>query len=242
MPAATVLAYSFCQRDFYGGVKWEFSWTAWQQAIDAITMRTLGNTLLLALSVTAANLVLAYPCAAALARMTHARRATLVLLICFPLVTSLLLRTYGWMGILPLTLKGTWIGVGLVLTFNYLPFMLLPILKAYERVDATLLMAALDLGATPWQAFCRVTLPITAKGAASGAALVFIPVSGEYLIPHFIGDGKVHVVGTTVMQQFNDRNWPYAAACAAWLTAIVLLPMAIALVRRSAGSGARTVG
>ena len=113
-----------------------------------------------------------------------------------------------------------------MLACNYLPFMLLPLLKAYERADRSLVLAALDLGATPWQAFWRVTFPITLPGAISGAALVFIPVSGEYLIPHFIGDGKVSVVGTLVMEWFDQRHWPYAAACATWLAAIVLVPIA----------------
>jgi ABC-type spermidine/putrescine transport system permease subunit II len=85
--------------------------------------------------------------------------------------------------------------------------------------------AALDLGATPWQAFWRVTFPITLPGAVAGSAHVFIPVSGEYLIPHFIGDGKVSVAGTTVMEWFDHRHWPYAAAVGAWLAAIVLLPI-----------------
>jgi ABC-type spermidine/putrescine transport system permease subunit I len=120
--------------------------------------------------------------------------------------------------------------VWLVLTCNFLPFMILPLVKAFERADRTLVLAALDLGATPWQAFCRVTLPITASGAASGAALVFIPASGEYLIPHFIGDGKISVAGTLVMEWFNHRHWPYAAACAAWLAAVVLVPIVASLV------------
>ena len=63
--------------------------------------------------------------------------------------------------------------------------------------------------------------------------LVFIPVTGEYLIPHFIGDGKVSVVGTLVMSSFDHRNWPYAAACAAWLAAIILAPIVVSLLRRS---------
>src|SRR5439155_22942223 len=165
----------------------------------AITLHILGRTVLLATGVTAVNLLLAYPSAAMLARMPRRRRALLVLIISFPLVTSLLLRTYGWMNLLPLAWRGTLVGVGIVLACNYLPFMLLPLLKAYERADQTLVLAALDLGATPAQAFWRVTLPITLPAAASGAALVFIPVSGEYLIPHFLGDGQVSVVGTLVM-------------------------------------------
>jgi ABC-type spermidine/putrescine transport system permease subunit I len=232
-PTSIVLAYSFCRRDYAGGVIPEFSLAAWQMATDAITLRILGRTVLLAGGVTLANLLLAYPCAAALARLPTRTRALCVLLIGFPLMTSLLLRIYGWLNVLPLAWRGTLFGVGLVLTFNYLPFMLLPLLKAYERADRTLVLAALDLGATPWQAFWRVTFPITLGGAVSGAALVFIPACGEYLIPHFIGDGKVNVAGTLVMEWFDQRHWPYAAACATWLAAIVLAPMLAALAWQS---------
>lgn len=228
-PVAMVLAYSLCQRDFYGGVEWRLSWEAWRQATDAGTFRVLGRTLLLAGGVTAVNLLVGYPCALALARMDRSYRTALVLVICFPLLTSLLLRTLGWMNVLPLAWRGTLPGVGLVLAANYLPFMVLPLVKALERADASLVDAALDLGATPWQAFWRVTLPITRGGMLAGTALVFIPCSGEYLIPHFIGDGKVEVVGTLVMRHFTLRDWPYAAACAAWLAAIVLAPIVMSL-------------
>jgi ABC-type spermidine/putrescine transport system permease subunit I len=228
-PTSVVLAYSLCRRDFHGGVYHELSWTAWQMATDALTLRVLLRTIGLATAVTAACLLIGYPCASELARLTPRRRAMLVLIISFPLVTSLLLRTYGWLNVLPLSLRGTLSGVALVLTFNYLPFMLLPLVRAFERADRSLLDAAHDLGATPWQAFWRVTVPLTLPGALSGAALVFIPVSGEYLIPHFVGDGKVNVVGTLVMEWFGHRHWPYAAACATWLAAIVLLPMLGAL-------------
>jgi len=232
-PTSVVLAYSLLKRDIYGGVHPEFSGNAWRMATDSITLGILARTVLLATGVTAANLLLAYPCAAALARMSRERRALWMLILSFPMLTSLLLRTYGWLNLLPLAWRGTLPGVGLVLTCNYLPFMVLPLLKAYERADRSLVWAALDLGATPWQAFWRVTFPITLSGAVSGAALVFIPVSGEYLIPHFIGDGKVSVAGTLVMEWFDHRHWPYAAACAAWLAAVVLVPIGVSLVWKS---------
>jgi spermidine/putrescine transport system permease protein len=232
-PSSIVLAYSFCQRDLHGGVEPALAWQAWSWATDAITLWIVGRTVLLAAAVTAVSLLIAYPSAAALVRMPHRQRTLLVLVIGFPLMTSLLLRTYGWLNLLPLAWRGTLPGVGLVLACNYFPFMVLPLLKAYERADRTLVLAALDLGATPWQAFWRVTFPITLRGAAAGAALVFIPVSGEYLIPHFIGDGKVSVVGTLVMEWFGYRHWPYAAACATWLAAIVLVPMVTQLIWKS---------
>lgn len=232
-PTSIVLAYSLMRRDIYGGVHTELSGEAWRMATDSITLGILGRTVLLAGGVTAANLLLAYPVAATLVRLPRASRYWWVLVLSFPMLTSLLLRTYGWLNLLPLAWRGTLPGVGLVLVCNYLPFMILPLVKAYERADRTLVLAALDLGATPWQAFWRVTFPITLTGAASGAALVFIPVSGEYLIPRFIGDGKVSVAGTLVMEWFDHRHWPYAAACATWLAAIVLVPIGASLVWRS---------
>jgi ABC-type spermidine/putrescine transport system permease subunit I len=225
-----VLAYSLCERDFYGGVHWRASWQAWQQATSGATLRVIGRTLLLAGGVTAVNLLVGYPCALALSRMPRGQRTAWVLVIAFPLVTSLLLRTFGWMNVLPLAVRGTLPGVGIALAATYLPFMVLPLLKSLERADRSLFDAALDLGATPWQAFWRVTLPATRSGMAAGAALVFIPASGEYLIPHFLGDGQVEVVGTLIMRQFELRNWPYAAACAAWLAALVLVPMVASLL------------
>lgn len=231
VPVSVVLAYSLGARDFRGGVRPEFSLAAWQMASDSITLGILLRTVLLAAAVTLANLLISYPCAATLVRMRPRTRELIVLAISFPLVTSLLLRTYGWLNVLPLAWRGTLLGVGLVLACNYLPFMLLPLLRAYERADESLVLAAMDLGATPWQAFWRVTMPITLPGAISGAALVFIPASGEYLIPHFIGDGKVNVVGTLVIEWFGHRHWPYAAACATWLAVIVLVPIIGSLLR-----------
>src|SRR5262245_17916876 len=140
-PTSVVLAYSLCRRKFYGGVEPQLSLDAWRMATDGITLGILSRTVLLAAGVTAANLLLAYPCAAALARMPRSRRALIVLAISFPLVTSLLLRTYGWMNLLPLALRGTLGGVGLVLACNYLPFMLLPLVKAVELADQTLVLA-----------------------------------------------------------------------------------------------------
>jgi ABC-type spermidine/putrescine transport system permease subunit I len=117
--------------------------------------------------------------------------------------------------------------------------MVLPLLRAFERAEANLVHAAMDLGATPWQAFWRVTWPITRPGMWAGCALVFIPASGEYLVPHFIGEGKVTVIGKLIIHEFmGNRNWPYAAACAVWLVAIVLVPILFSLFSRTPQSSA----
>jgi|GEM_PF-1938066 len=230
IPTALVLGFSLLERDIHGGVRPALSLDAWSQALDRITLRAIGRTLLLSSLVTLANLLLGYPCAAALSRLPRSWRQAAIFAFCFPLVTSLLLRTYGWMNLLPGAWLGTFPAVAFVLTFNYLPFMVLPLLRAFERADPLLELAAMDLGATPWQAFWRVTFPITRSGMWAGAALVFIPVMGEYLVPHFVGDGQVTVIGTVIWKEFESRNWPYAAACASWLVGMVGTMLAAAAV------------
>jgi spermidine/putrescine transport system permease protein len=226
VPMAIVASYSFHERDFYGQVTQRLSLDGWRQAFDEITLRVIARSIGLAFCVTVTCLLLSYPSAVALARMPELWRHAALALVTFPLVTSLLLRIYGWMNLLPLSWRGNLWSVAMVLAVNYLPFMLLPLLRAWERADVVFEHAAADLGATPWQTFWRVVWPITRPGMWAGCALVFIPVSGEYLVPHFVGEGKVMVVGTLIVQQFMERrNWPYAAACALWLLAIVLAPL-----------------
>lgn len=230
-PLAIVASYSFRLRDYRGQVQSEFSLKAWALATESITLSIVFRSILLALAVTAASLAVGYPAALALAAQPEKRRRTLVVLMAFPLVTSLLLRIYGWLNLLPLSWKGTYAAVALVMVVNYLPFMVLPLLRALERSEPNVVDAALDLGATPWQTFWRVTWPITRPGMWAGAALVFIPACGEYLAPHFIGEGKVTVIGGWIVQEFMERrNWPYAAACAIWLAALVLVPAAASLM------------
>ena len=173
VPTAVVLAYSFCRRSLYGGVEPAFSWRRREMATDAITLRVVGRTVLLAAAVTLVTSSSPIPAPPRWPDMPRQRRSLLVMLISFPLMTSLLLRTYGWLNILPLGLRGTLTGVGLVLSCNYLPFMLLPLLKAYERADATLVAAALDLGEMPWQAFWRVTFPSPSGGGLRGGSYLF---------------------------------------------------------------------
>ncbi len=233
IPLGIVVSYSFLKRDFAGGVLWEHSWDAWSEAFQEGTLIVLRRSLGLALGVTAACLVVGYPCVLALGELPGRSRQLAVLALTFPLITSQLLRVYGWMNLLPLEWRGNLVSVGFVLAVNYLPFLLLPLLRSWERLPPNVMRAALDLGATPWQTFWRVTWPLTRAGRWAGCALVFIPVCGEYLVPHFIGEGRVMVLGKLIEQAFNYRDWPYTSAVAVWLLALVSLPVLLAVFRRT---------
>jgi len=241
LPTGLILCYSLLRRDFYGHVIAEFSLAGWRQMLSPGSLRILVRTLSLALGVTVTCLLISFPCALTLAKTRDGLRQGLILLIVFPMATSLLLRVYGWMNLLPSPWRGTSWAVGLVMVVNYLPFMLLPLLRAVERMDRDLECAAMDLGATPWQTFWLVIWPVTRPGVWAGCALVFIPAVGEYMAPHFIGAGKCSVLGTLITQQFMERrNWPFAAAAAMLLLGLILVPATVFFLN-PARVAARTV-
>lgn len=223
IPNLLIFTISFSTRDFSGGVLPEFSWKAWQEAFAVANLRILLRSVLLAAGVTAGCLAVAYPSALALMQLSVSQRRILLLLIAFPMFVSLLLRIYGWTNVLPSAWRGNIGVVGVIMAVNYLPFMLLPLVRTLESIDPQLEKAALDLGATPWKVLWLVTVPLSLPGILAGAALVFIPSLGEYLVPHFIGNGKISVLGTQVVHEFMDRrDWPFSSTLACLLLLLVL--------------------
>lgn len=233
LPTGVVIGCSLLQRDYYGHVLWEFSSAAWQRSCESPNLKILGRSVALAFVVTVVCLAVAYPATLSLARLPVGVRRYFVALLAFPMFISFLLRIYGWINLLPDEWRGGLAAVVLVMTVNYLPFMLLPLLRSIEQIDAALTDAALDLGATPLSAFWHVTLPLSRPGALAGSMLVFVPAVGEYLVPHFIGNGKVSVLGTQIVSEFMERrNWPFAASLATLLLLMVILGLAFGLIGR----------
>jgi spermidine/putrescine transport system permease protein len=161
-----------------------------------------------------------------------------------PFWTSFLIRTYAWMFLLrdtglvntvlqavhliraPLPLLFNTGAVILGLVYGYLPFMVLPLYATLEKLDAALLDAAADLGASPGVAIWRVVVPISRPGMIAGCLLVFIPCLGAYLTPDLMGGGKTVMIGNLVQNQFTTaRDWPFGAAISLLLMAMVLLAM-----------------
>jgi spermidine/putrescine transport system permease protein len=236
VPLGFVVAYSFAELSGYAGVA--FNWNLdnyrylWDPLYGDVFLRTLG----LALFGTAATLLVGFPFAYWLAR--YAKHKSLVLLLVIvPFWTSFLIRTYAWLLILdPEFPIFRWLGVDLLYTeqaiyigvvYNYLPLMVLPLYAALERLDWSLVDAAQDLGDPPWRSLRRITLPLALPGIVAGSLLVFIPLTGEYLIPAILGGNKTSYTGSLIAQQFTEvQDWPFGSAIAV----VVIASMTLVLV------------
>jgi spermidine/putrescine transport system permease protein len=208
------------------------------------------ETLKLSLVGTLSTLVIGFPLAYYIAR--YARHKTLLLLlVVVPFWTSFLIRAYAWLILLdpqfPLfralgisgfvesqellnTPKAVYIGVA----YNYLPLMVLPLYAALERIDWSLVEAAQDLGDSPLRAFRRITLPLALPGILAGSLLVFIPLTGEYIIPVILGGNTTFYAGNLIAQQFLEaRDWPLGSALA--MVVIAALTVALLIYARALG-------
>jgi putrescine transport system permease protein len=190
--------------------------------------------------------VLGYALAYGMARAPRRLQPVLVTLVVLPFWTSLLIRIYAWINILqrdgllndalmalrlvdepPVWLAtDTAIYIGIV--YSYLPFMVLPIYAALERMDETLLEAAADLGCPPWKAFWLVTLPLSLPGLSAGALLCFIPIVGEFVIPDLLGGSETLMIGQTLwIEFFTNRDWPIASTVAVVLLIVLVGPIMV---------------
>jgi len=171
------------------------------------------NSIFVAAVSTLICLLIGYPIAYAIARSNPSTRNILMLLVVLPFWTSFLLRVYAWIGILknngllnnflmwlgvidqPIQMLQTDFAVYVGIVYSYLPFMILPLYANLEKLDIALLEAAADLGCKPWQAFYKVTLPLSKPGIIAGCLLVFIPAVGEFVIPSLLGDPGMLMIG-----------------------------------------------
>jgi putrescine transport system permease protein len=186
--------------------------------------------------------------ALAMARAPTSIRPTLVMLVILPFWTSFLIRVYAWIGILKpdglLTLLLQTIGlmgpddqiqifrtdtaVFIGIVYSYLPFMVLPLYSALEKMDNTLLEAANDLGCTPLKAFWRITFPLSLPGVIAGSMICFIPITGEFVIPDLLGGADTLMIGKTLWTEFfGNRDWPLASAVAVILLLVLVVPIMI---------------
>lgn len=242
LPLSVVLVFSFGERAPAGGVVPAFTFE--QYANLPARWAAFKNTLTLAPVGTLVSLLIAYPLAYFLAVKVDPKWKTILLvLVIVPFWTSILIRSYAWIFLLggrglPALLD--WVGIEGVrlintpfavligIIYGYLPLMVFPIFVSLDRLDKRLLEAAADLGATKWNTFRQITLPLSVPGVATGCLLVFILLMGEFLIPALLGGGKVFFVGNALVDLFlQSRNWAYGSAVAATLVFVMLITVTI---------------
>lgn len=211
---------------------------------DPLYWKAYVSSLQIAIFSTAITLLVGYPIAYGMARAPEEWRATLMMMVILPFWTSFLIRVYSWMGILgkegflnsalmwlgivdePLTILNTNTAVYIGIVYTYLPFMILPIYAALEKLDNSLLEAAEDLGCTRTRAFWLLTVPLSRPGIIAGCFLVFIPALGEFVIPSLLGGSETLMIGKILWEEFfNNRDWPVASAVAVVLLAILIIPI-----------------
>jgi putrescine transport system permease protein len=209
---------------------------------DTLYLDAWLSSLRLAGIATVLLLIIGYPIAYGISRCPPALRQALVMAVILPFWTSFLIRIYAWIAILKpagvlnialgalglpsVDILNTEIAVLLGLVYAYLPFMVLPLYAVLDRQDHSLIEAAQDLGATPVSAFWRVTFPLSLSGAAAGALLCFIPMSGEFVIPDLLGGSETLMLGRVIWTEFfANRDWPAASAVAIALLATLLVPI-----------------
>ena len=213
---------------------------------DPLYAKTYVNSLKIASISTILALLIGYPIAYAIVRSGPVAKQLLLFAIILPFWTSFLLRVYAWMGLLadqgtinnllislgfietPIRMLYTEFAVYIGIVYTYLPFMILPLYANMEKLDGTLNEAAADLGSSPVNTFFKITLPLTMPGIIAGALLVFIPATGEYVIPDLLGGGNVQMIGRQLYNEFaRNIDWPVASAVAIVLLLLLVLPMAI---------------
>ena len=211
---------------------------------DDLYWKAYLSSLKIALISTGFTLLIGYPIAYSMARSAPEWRPTFLMLVVLPFWTSFLIRVYAWMGILsnegllnqfllwsglisePLTILNTNAAVYIGIVYTYLPFMIMPIYSALEKMDDSLLEAAEDLGCSRTSAFWLVTIPLSETGIIAGCFLVFIPTLGEFVIPSLLGGSQTLMIGKVLWEEFfNNRDWPVASAVAIILLLILIIPI-----------------
>jgi len=191
-----------------------------------------------ALTATIIALIIGYPLAYAIgvkARRFPMLQAVLLILVIAPFFISFLLRTLAWKQMLPSEFIGTGGAVIFGLTYNIIPFMVLPIYASLEQLDIRYLEAGSDLYASPWTVFRKITFPLSLPGVVSGTLLSFIPLSGDYVnaSSEFLGSTNTRMIGNVIESSFlQTQNYPLAATLSITLMAIILVIVAT-YVRRS---------
>lgn len=251
-PLAIMIVTSFLAPGLYGGVEWTWYPHNYGRILgfadpmfedfDPVYIAIFLRSLKIAALTVIATLIVCYPAAFCISRLSERWKNFCLFLITLPFFTSLIVRLFIWVLILrqtglvnsvllntgviarPLELIYTDGAIILGMVYIFIPFMFMPVYASVEKLDWTLVRASLDLGAGPIRTFLRIILPLTAPGVAGGAVIVFIPALGNFVVPAILGGAKVMMLGNLIEQQFlAARNWPFGSALAMMVMAVMLV-------------------
>lgn len=251
-PLAIMVVYSWLEPGLYGGVVWNFydlnygrilGWAdSKYEKFDLVYLSIFLQSVRLALTTVLLSLVICYPAAFWISRMSDTKKTLFLFLITLPFFVSLIVRLFAWVLILRPTgfLNQALIALGIItepleiiftdtaviigMVYVFIPFMYLPLYASVEKLDFSLIEASSDLGATRLQTFRRVILPLTLPGIIGGSIIVFIPALGNFIVPSVLGGAKVLMIGNLIEQQFlSARNWPFGSALGMIVMAAILI-------------------
>jgi putrescine transport system permease protein len=225
----------------------QFSWDNYIWLLeDPLYYKAYISSVIIAAVSTVLTLIVGYPIAYGMARAPATIRPTLLMLVILPFWTSFLIRVYAWIGILkpegllnqflmwahvidtPLNILNTNTAVFIGIVYSYLPFLVLPIYSALEKMDYSLVEAAEDLGCPPTLAFWKITFRLSMPGVIAGCFLVFIPAVGEFVIPDLLGGSQTLMIGKTLWNEFfSNRDWPVSSAVAVILLLLLVVPIVL---------------
>jgi spermidine/putrescine transport system permease protein len=254
LPCLLVVLYSFFERGTYGGIEWNLTFDNYRRAADPLYFGILLTSFRIATLTTLIAILLGYPAAYLIATSPERWQKLLLVLAVLPFWTNYLIRSYAWIVILnregmlngllrylglveqPLSLLYNEFAIVVGLVYAYLPFMILPLYAAINRLGPELIEASTDLGAGGWRTFRRVTLPLTLPGIAAGSIFVFVYSMGNFITPDLLGGGRTVMVGNLIYDQFlSARDWPFGSALAFILMGIMmaLLSLQAFLINRA---------
>lgn len=232
-PFSLILMASFALKDDAGVLHYGLHFDSYRQLFDPLYLQIFLRTLALATIHSVLTLLVAYPAAFFLSRLSRTEAAFYLTLLLVPFWTNYLIRLLAFMDVLrlqPFGLEWTFQfrGILAAMLYNYLPFAILPLYSALEKVPNSVIEAAQDLGARKRQVLSKVLWPMTRRPVTATFLLIFIPALGEFLIPVLVGGGQSFYLGTFLQQQFlTFRNWPLGSAAIALLVLLAILMLAL---------------
>ena len=259
IPLAIVWAYSFGSNDGLTSIKISGTFANYARALEPLYLQIFGKSVAVAALTTLICLIIGFPVALAISFATPKWKPWLLLLIMLPFWTNLLIRTYALLSLLgtrgvvnqgyewfwgtfglagmfgpfePLPLLYNNFAVIFGLVYVHLPFMVLPLYAALDRLDKSLIEASLDLGAGHWTTITRIVAPLAAPGIISGVIITFVPALGSYLTPDLMGGTDSQMIANVVERQFKRANdWPFGAALSFLLMYATFILIALQALR-----------